>query len=163
MVQPRSRRLSLPKPVLVWSGCSLGTRKDREWFGGLSTLSLVRMASLWDDITRSGEWIHSVLPPFHKSDINWKSNPYVQLQFFMLRGGWVGTEPREGNYPSLRRCPLPTKKAELCWKSLGMVCGRTGFWPSKDYIRCVPFRLRSHAHCHPAAGTRTAQAECQHP
>lgn len=111
-----------------------------------------------DDITRSGAWIQSILPPFHKSDMNWESNPCVQV----LLGGWVGTEPWEGNYPSLRRCPLPTKKAELCWESLGMVCGWTGFWPYKDYIRCVPFRLRSHAHSHPAAATRTAQAECQH-
>lgn len=46
MVQPRSRRLSLPKPVLVWSGCSLGMKKYREWFGGLVMLSLVSVTEL---------------------------------------------------------------------------------------------------------------------
>lgn len=44
MVQPRSRRLSLPKPVPGLMGCSLEMMKDTGQFGGISTLSLVSVS-----------------------------------------------------------------------------------------------------------------------
>ena len=98
MVQPRSRRLSLPKPVLLWSGCSLGMSKERgEVFGGLSTLSLVSVIELEWRVTGS---LFSLF--FRRVILTQNLIPMFKCNSSLLLGCLVGAGPLEGNHPSLR-------------------------------------------------------------
>lgn len=100
MVQPRSRRLSLPKPVLVWSGCSLGMRKTGEQFGGFSMPPLGTMVSPWHLRTRSSEWTQSLSSLFSRRGIlTWNLVSMFKCNSWLLLGSWTvrGNDPPEGN------------------------------------------------------------------
>ena len=141
MVQPRSRRLSLPKPVLDWSGCSLGMRKYGEWFGGLSMLSLVSVIKL--------EVVSELdLSPASFSEERWTLLTLRLIFMFKCKlhcswESWWGLDHYKGIIHSSGNHHSPTFKSELCWKSLGWFrfLTQNNFWDTVWELACGPTKI----------------------